>query len=143
MIKYQKTFTLILLLFFTLPVATAFCCCADDDLSHSHKEMLGHNHGSSPSHHDHGSHHHGNKQGKASPDSCECGHEIIADLANPTIDFSAGSISFNKFQTKPLFISGVSSLTVHDQVLPFHDTGPPGQSFLSTPLYLQISVLRI
>ena len=140
--KYRKLFTFILLLFFIIPIATAFCCCADEDSNHSHHEMSVHDHGVDHSHHDHGSHHHGNKQGKASPDSCECGHEIIGDLATTTIDLSIGS-TFNKFQAQHLFISGVSSLTVRDQGLPFHDTGPPGQSFFSLPLYLQISVLRI
>ena len=126
---------------FILPIVTAFCCCTDFDPHQSRQEMLGHNHESQ----DHGSHHHGNDQeDKTTPESCECGNEILANLVNrTTIDFSAINTHFSKLQNDPIFQFHVgSALQATQNAISFHATGPPGSSS-ATPLYLQISVLRI
>ena len=140
MIKHRKTISLGLLLFFTLPIATAFCCCTESTPNSSCQEMLGHHQGANESKHDHGRHHHDKKDGL--PESCECGHEVIAEVAGRTIDFSTSNLAVSKFQFQSVIARDLST-EVHKQALPFHDTGPPGARFSSTPLYLQISVLRI
>lgn len=126
---------------FILPIATAFCCCTDFDPNRSRQEILGHNH----ENHDHGSRHHGSGQeDNSSPESCECGNEVIANIINrTTIDFSTVTTHFFKLQTDPIFQPQTNfALQATQNAIPFHDTGPPGSSS-STPLYLQISALRI
>ncbi len=138
--KFHKVTAFLILVFFTLPIATAFCCCTDFGSSQSRQEMMGHNHES----HDHGSHHHGNSpKDKSVPESCECGNEILANVVNrTTIEFSAINTYFLKLQNTPAFqFQSVSTLQAQNAIS-FHDTGPPGSSS-STPLYLQLSVLRI
>ena len=138
--RFHKTTAFLILIFFAVPIATAFCCCTDFGASQSRQEMMGHNHES----HDHGSHDHGNGQdSKRSPESCECGNEIIANIVNPTaIQFSAINAHLSKLPNAPEFqFQTVSSLQTQNAIA-FHDTGPPGLSS-SIPLYLQLSVLRI
>ena len=131
--RFYKTTALLILIFFALPIATAFCCCTDFGSAQSRQEMLGHNHES----HDHGS-----GQDDKSSESCECGNEILANVVNRTaIDFSTINTHFSKLQNDPIFQIHVGSALQATQNS-FHDTGPPGQSF-ATPLYLQLSVLRI
>ena len=129
-----------MLIFFAVPIATAFCCCTDFGASQSRQEVMGHDHES----HDHGSHHHGSgEEGKTSPESCECGNEILANVVNrTTIDFSAISTHFSKVQNDPVFRLQTVSVLQAQSLISFHDTGPPGLSS-ATPLYLQLSVLRI
>lgn len=137
--KFHKVTAFLILVFFTLPIATAFCCCTDFGASQSRQEMMGHNHES----HDHGSHHGNSQKDKSIPESCECGNEILANVVNrTTIEFSAINTHFSKLQNTPAFqFQSVSVLQTHNAIS-FHDTGPPGSSS-PTPLYLQLSVLRI
>lgn len=139
--KFHKVTAFLILAFFTLPIATVFCCCTDFSPNQSRQEMMGHNHES----HDHGSHDHGSGQdSKNSPESCECGNEIFANVVNrTTIDFSAINTYFSKLQNDTTFQLHLdSALHASQDLISFHDTGPPGSSS-STPLYLQFSVLRI
>lgn len=138
--RFHKTTAFLILIFFTVPIATAFCCCTDFGATQSRQKMMGHDHES----HDHGSHHRGNGQDdKSSPESCECGNEILANVVNrTTIEFSAINTHFSKLQNTPSFqFQSVSALQTQNAIS-FHDTGPPGSSS-PTPLYLQLSVLRI
>lgn len=140
--KFQKITAFLILIFFTVPIATAFCCCTDFSSNQSRQETMSHGHGN----HDHGNHHHGSEQGdKGSSGSCECGNEIIANVANrTTIDFSAINTYFSKLQNDPAFqLLAGSILQANHGLISFHDTGPPGISSTSTPLYLRLSVLRI
>ncbi len=138
--KFQKITAFLALIFFAVPMATAFCCCTDFGSSQSRQEMLGHNHES----HDHGSHHHGKGQkDKTAPESCECGNEILANVVNrTTIDFSAINTHFSKLQNDSGFQFHTVPALRAQNAISFHDTGPPGLSS-ATPLYLQLSVLRI
>ena len=138
--RFHKTTAFLILIFFAVPIATAFCCCTDFGSAQSRQEMLGHNHES----HDHGSRHHGSGQdNKNSPESCECGNEILANVVNrTTINFSVINTHFSKLQNDPEFRLQTVSVLQAQNLISFHDTGPPGSSS-STPLYLQISVLRI
>lgn len=140
--KFQKITAFLILIFFTVPIATAFCCCTDFDPNQSRQEMLGHKHQS----HDHGSRHPGSgRDDNSSPESCECGNKVIANLVNRTaIDFSAINTHFSKLQNDPTFqLHAGSALQSTQNAISFQDTGPPGSHSSKTPLYLQISVLRI
>lgn len=139
MLQYKKIFSLAALLLFILPIATAFCCCVDDDLLSSNRKQPEHNH--SEHHHDHS--HEQNKSDKSVPDSCECGHEILGALNNQNIDISNFSFSISSFLSQSFLTTKPSILKLHSSIFDFHDTGPPGSRFSTTPLYLQISNLRI
>lgn len=137
----RKIIAFLILIFFAVPIATVFCCCTDFDPKQPRQEVLGHHHES----HDHGSQHQGSGQGdKSSSESCECGNKVIAHLVNrTTIDFSVSNTHFSKLQNDPAFQLHISSaFQAAPNAIYFHDTGPPGSNS-STPLYLQISVLRI
>jgi len=137
--RFHKVAALLILIFFAVPIATAFCCCTDFYPNQSRQEMSGQNHQG----HDHGNHHSGSgKDDATSSESCECDIKI-ADLASRTaIDFSPISTHFSKLQNTPeIQFQTVSALQTQNAIS-FHDTGPPGSSS-SAPLYLQLSVLRI
>lgn len=133
--KSLKINVFLILILFSIPVATAFCCCSDTESIFSHQEMTEHHHSHEQTSHDH---HHD----KSSPDTCECGHEIIGDINQQAINISALYFPIAHVPNKNLLI-GVSQVSESNKpTFHFNDTGPPGQ-FSAVPLYLEVSVLRI
>lgn len=133
----QKVFIVSILIFFVIPIATAFCCCKSGD--HHQEKSAHHEHGE---HHHQESHDHGQDHGQ---DGCECGFESIAvDATIPTTHFfqlsdsilqwSAKSFTLNQDFSKYQFRSTSSYL---------EGESPPGARFHSTPLFLQLETLRI
>src|SRR3989338_4735910 len=98
MAKYQKAITFGFLLFFT-PAVIAFCCCSNFDPNLSRQKVIGHHHEHSG--HDHGQGHHHDKSSSA---SCECGHELLGNLTNKTIDITGLNLSALQFHYQSLFI---------------------------------------
>lgn len=141
--KFKHLIATSILVFFLLPIATAFCCCTDFHSELSREQTLGHHHGSSESGHDHASHHQHGKEKKASSDSCECGSEILGDLANRAPDLNFSNAHLLNYQTKQLFTPLATIKNLRQSDFSFQDTGPPGISSTSTPLFLRLSVLRI
>ncbi len=136
----QKVFVVTVLLFFIVPIATAFCCCKSEDGHHQEKSVAQHGHGE----HDHHqqspepSHHQSHGQ-----NGCECGLEnIAADATIPTIHFFQSDNSvvqwFDKSFTLNQGFSEYKSTSSYSE-----GESPPGNRFLSTPLYLQLQTLRI
>jgi len=101
-----------------------------------------HDHG----HHDHASHdHHGGADKNSSHDHSQCEHpQLIGNLVNQqTFYFGNADFSFSKLLQEQELVASSVVITDESSGLP-HDHGPPGHfRFSSTPLYLQISVLRI
>ena len=143
--KYVKNITWSLVggLFFTF--VPALCCCMDiavaaEPVSHHSEAAAVHEHPHGG--HDHDGHDHGAKS--SGHDHSQCNHpQIIANLANASAFYAA------KAESSFLKLSKQSAL-VYPEIIPFktsssppRETGPPRAGPGATPLYLQISVLRI
>lgn len=137
---------------FIIPIVTAFCCCVElsgqEKNSHSHQTAVAPHHGDEHEHHHQKDGHQHKKEAKDEPDCgqhdhSQCNHpQPIANLLKPaTQPFLAYSSICEIFQS---FTKVVGSLPnfLHQEALSLLGTGPPGSSS-ATPLYLQISALRI
>jgi hypothetical protein len=137
---YKKTLTL-LFVFLILPFALGLCCCTPDAFAKAFDLQI-ENH--SAHHHSHDEGHHA-KQESSGPkqhghDECEHGELIGNFVKNEVV-----AVNFIVQHLLNNFAQGNIFLPSHDISKPavsFSNTGPPG-SFSSTPLYLQISNLRI
>jgi hypothetical protein len=149
MSKWRKKIALPLLFGFAIPVITMFCCCngaiaaekASPDHHHNEAEV-DHHHANPIDSHSSACHH----SKKSSHDHSECNHpQLIANLINNSVQFFAAQIaslqkiSGDHFKELVFFQASVKP----ESSPPFLNTGPPGDHFLTTPLYLQLSVLRI
>jgi hypothetical protein len=148
MSKWHKKIAVPFIFVFALPILTFFCCCgravAAEKTSHAHQHAAAedpHHANHSPSDDSDSACHHSSK---SSHDHSECNHpQIIADLAGKVVSFLASQDSGFKIAEKDFALSEtVTSVSKVDSSPP-SGTGPPGGLFSGTPLYLQLSVLRI
>lgn len=130
-----------LLFVLILPLTAALCCCVGEAVATS-ASAHSHHHGEAD--HPHADHHHG-KSG-SSHNHGECNHN---QLLSPFVIgqglqlFKLASQIF-KFQEKPLcLLKEGFDIAFPLSTSPPLETGPPGAALSATPLYLEISVLRI
>jgi len=147
--KWCKKIALPLVFGFAIPVITMFCCCngaiaAEEISPNHHSETETDHHHVKPIDSDHSACNHSSKS--SHHDHRECNHpQLIANLINNSAPFFAAQISSLQKLSADHFKEPVF---FHDSVKPessplFLNTGPPVFDSSKTPLYLQISVLRI
>lgn len=137
----HKRIVFLTLFLFVASAASVLCCCmgkaeAAEEASHSHQhEDAGH--ARNEPHH--------SKQG-SSHDHSECNHSQLLGpyvISNQGIQFFKLPSEILKLQEKSLpSLELFNSLILVSESPPL-ETGPPDSKLSSTPLYLQISVLRI
>lgn len=147
MSKLHKKIALPFIFVFALPILTVFCCCngaiAAEKISsdHHHAEAEAH-HGNHTDSDPSACHH----SSKSSHNHSECNHpQLIANFVNNATPFFAAQISYlqkfpnGHFKELAFFQDSLKS----EPSLLFLNTGPPVFDSSKTPLYLQLSVLRI
>ena len=144
-LNQQKILVFSIIFLFSIPILTSFCCCQEMPWQkHSQCDEPSSHHG----HHEHQgvSHHHDAKSDCDHHDHSKCNHpSLISDLTSAksySISLISSLLEFHRLIEKSgdLF----SKVDGHQKDSPpYFDTGPPGFHLHSTPLYLQISVLRI
>lgn len=137
--KRHKSFIAGMFILVIIPLAMGVCCCIEDVFAsispapqhhepahqHQHEHQPAADHGQESGDHDHG----------------DCEHdELIASIPNVT---SLGAQLPVAFSTLKNYVLNIISFEPADPKKTFYDTGPPGNHFTTTPIYLQISVLRI
>ena len=137
---FYKKIALPLLFVTAFPITSIFCCCmeqaqaAEPAFHHSHSDSdtkSGHDHGSADS-------------SKSAHDHAQCDHEeLVANLTQNSKVFLSLNGFLPNFLSKPFLIRGEFPVYPAFDSSPPLDTGPPGIGSFSTPLYLQISILRI
>ncbi len=153
--KLQKASILILIFVFLLPIVTAFCCCLEltgsEKSSHSYQAEVASHHGDGREHPYQNSGYQHKKEAKEEPDCgqhdhSQCSHpQLIANFVNNATQFFAAQISYlQKFSRAHFKELAFFQDSVKPESSPlFLNTGPPVFDSSKTPLYLQISVLRI
>lgn len=147
MSKWRKKIALPLVFGFAIPILTVFCCCngaiAAEKISPDHHHAVAEDHHGNHTDSDRSACHHSSK---SSHNHSECNHpQLIANLINNGAEFFAAQISSlhkisgDHFKELSFFQGSVKP----ESSPPFLNTGPPGFHSSKTPLYLQISVLRI
>lgn len=91
----------------------------------------------------HGSHH--GAQSNSPHDHAQCDHDQLLALftSSQTSQFFDLLSRAFQFQQEPLFVKGEFTTLTIASPSPALEHGPPGAALSSTPLYLEISVLRI
>ncbi len=133
-----KKLAILLAVMLIIPVAAIFCCCRGEvsanDIAPSHV------HGATDADH---SHDHADAS-KSSHGHSECNHDqIIGSLTQSSKILFVPNMEGFCFQAKPFLVSDAFNRLPFTASSPPLKTGPPGLGAFSTPLYLQISLLRI
>lgn len=136
----HKSIAVLTLFLFVASAASVLCCCmgeaeAAEQSSHSHQQGEAGRAHNEPHH---------SKQG-SSHDHSECNHSqlLSPSVINQGIQFFKLPSEIFKLQKKSLPSLALFKSPVLVSESPPLETGPPDSKLSSTPLYLQISVLRI